>query len=258
VTHPLESPPGFVVNTDAAKAAADHGYRLPRPPDPAWPGWLAFASTTAHGTLRLAATGPHGPWYLALDHPGVIAELGLPLDPIPGPGLARYHFPTLSQLYPVLSTVYRLASTLPDAPLTTFEARTATLPKTTEAERLVVQRIGQDIFRAALMAYWHGRCPLTGITDEPLLRASHIKPWSDCTSDAERLDVHNGLLLSALWDAAFDQGLVTFADDGTPILSDCLTPEARARLTPDATPLPALTPAHRTGLAWHRQHVFQP
>jgi len=29
--------------------------------------------------------------------------------------------------------------------------RAASLPQTTEAERLVVQRIGQDIFRGALM-----------------------------------------------------------------------------------------------------------
>ena len=74
----------------------------------------------------------------------------------------------------------------------------------TEAERLVIQRIGQDVFRDALMAYWGGRCPLTGITEPGLLRASHIVPWADCT-DAQRLDVHNGLLLSALWDAAFDR-----------------------------------------------------
>ena len=38
----------------------------------------------------------------------------------------------------------------------------------------------------------------TGITDPALLRASHIVPWAEC-GDAQRLDVHNGLLLSALW-----------------------------------------------------------
>src|SRR5438093_853602 len=54
-----------------------------------------------------------------------------------------------------------------------------------------------------------GRCPLTGVTVPAVLRASHILPWADCT-DAQRLDVHNGLLLSALWDAAFDCGLVSF------------------------------------------------
>jgi hypothetical protein len=44
----------------------------------------------------------------------------------------------------------------------------------TEAERLVVQRIGQDIFRARLMIYWQGRCPLTGISDPALLREFRI------------------------------------------------------------------------------------
>jgi hypothetical protein len=46
-------------------------------------------------------------------------------------------------------------------------------------------------------------------------------PWSDC-NDEQRLDVHNGLLLSALWDAAFDQGLVSFGDDGKPCVSPSL------------------------------------
>lgn len=176
---------------------------------------------------------------------------------MPGPGLARYRLPTLTALYPVLRAVYRLALSLPDVPLVTFEAQTAALPKTTEAERLVVQRIGQNIFRAALLTYWHGRCPLTGITDPGLVRASHIKPWSACETDAERLDVHNGLLLSALWDAAFDQGLVTFADDGVPITSDALTAEARTELFVAGKVLGGLTDEHRSQLSWHRRHVFQ-
>ena len=47
-------------------------------------------------------------------------------------------------------------------------------------------------------------------SDQDLLRASHIIPWKHCRTDATRLDVHNGLLLSALRDAAFDRGWVTF------------------------------------------------
>ena len=46
-----------------------------------------------------------------------------------------------------------------------FRAETAALPRTTEAERLVIQRIRQNVFRDALMDYWGGRCSLTGITD---------------------------------------------------------------------------------------------
>jgi putative restriction endonuclease len=84
------------------------------------------------------------------------------------------------------------------------------------------------------------------------LRASHIVPWSDC-NDAQRLDVHNGLLLSALWDAAFDAGLVTFADDGTLRASSSLSATARAALGIDTAPaLRGLRDAHRANLAAHR------
>ncbi len=63
----------------------------------------------------------------------------------------------------VLPRIYQRAVSLPDASLHVFQQRTAKLPRTTEAERLVVQRIGQAVFRSSLMDYWRGRCPLTGI-----------------------------------------------------------------------------------------------
>ena len=141
---------------------------------------------------------------------------------------------------------------LPEAPLDRFKAKTANLPRTTEAERMVIQRIGQDVFRDALMDYWGGRCPLTGINERGLLRASHIVPWADCT-DAQRLDVHNGLLLSALWDAAFDRGLISFADDGTVLASLELSETARKALgVAVAPPLTGLRAQHRANLALHR------
>ena len=58
---------------------------------------------------------------------------------------------------------------------------------------------------------------MTGVADPALLRASHIVPWAECDDDAQRLDVYNGLLLSALWDAAFDAGKVSFSDEGEPL-----------------------------------------
>ena len=169
-----------------------------------------------------------------------------------GPGTATFIFDNLSQLHGALDRVYRLAVSLPDAPLARFHAKTNGLPRTTEAERLVIQRIGQNMFRDALMDYWGGRCPLTGITEPALLRASHIVPWSDC-DDEQRLDVHNGLLLSALWDAAFDQGLVSFADDGSPRASPKLSEVARTALGVEAAPrLRGLQDAHRANLSLHR------
>lgn len=245
-----ERPPGFVVRTEARKAAFDNGFRIENDGND---GWLAYRSTTAQGSIFIAGGGPSGPWLLALDHSGVIAELRFSRTDQPGPGLARYQFSDLAELYTAVSEAYRLGVSLPDMPLKLFEAETASLSRTTEAERLVVQRVGQDIFRQALLKYWQGRCPLTGITEPALLRASHIVPWAECESDARRLDVHNGILLSALWDAAFDAGLVSFDDDGRALTSPKLTLESRTRLALDiVAPLGSLTPAHRRNLAWHR------
>lgn len=95
---------------------------------------------------------------------------------------------------------------------------------------------------------------MTGITDLALQRASHIIPWADCQSDAERLDPSNGLLLSSLWDSAFDAGLVTFEDNGSPRLSRRLSPAARTALTTDRKVL--LTEGRRARLAYHRARLF--
>lgn len=70
----LEDPPGFIVRTEIEKAAAARGYRLARGLVGAW---FAYESTTAHGRIWLASVGSEGPWYLALDHSGVVAEIGL-------------------------------------------------------------------------------------------------------------------------------------------------------------------------------------
>jgi hypothetical protein len=255
VTAP-QDPPGFVVRTEAQKAAWDNGFRLERGVESG--GWLRYGSTTARGEVWIAGVPPSGPWLLSIDHAGVAAELaGLPPSPVPGPGLATFAFDTLTALHAALDRVYKLGVSLPDAPLARFRAQTAGLPQTTEVERLVVQRIGQDIFRAALMDYWGARCPLTGITDPALLRASHIVPWAEC-DDAQRLDVHNGLLLSALWDAAFDAGLVSFADDGTPLASHLLSAAARIGLGVDGAPrIQDLRQVNRRNLAAHRaRHGF--
>jgi hypothetical protein len=241
----------FGVRTEAQGAAWDNGFRLERGVESG--GWLRYGSTTARGEIWIAGVPPLGPWLLSIDHPGVAAELAtLTPSPFPGPGLATFGFDTLTVLHAALDRVYKLGVSLPDAPLSRFRAQTAGLPQTTEVQRLVAQRIGQDIFRAALMDYWGARCPITDITDPALLRASHIVPWAEC-DDAQRLDVHNGLLLSALWDAAFDTGLISFADDGAVLASPGLSPAARTALDIERAPrLPNLRDAHRANLAAHR------
>ena len=101
------------------------------------------------------------------------------------------------------------------------------------------------------MGYWGGCCPLTGITEPGLLRALQIVPRANCT-DEQRLDVHNGLLLSALWVAAFDRGLINFADDGSVLESPQLSTMARRTLDPMVMPLSGLRDSLRANLALHR------
>jgi hypothetical protein len=72
LAHP-EDPPGFVVRTEAQKAAWDNGYRLERGIDG---GWLRYGSTTAPESVWIAGVSSRGPWLLSIDHSGVIAEIG--------------------------------------------------------------------------------------------------------------------------------------------------------------------------------------
>lgn len=247
----IEVPQSFVVSQECQKVAWQNGYRRALGEVG---GWARYGSTTAKGTIWFAAGGHEGPWFLALDHIGIVEDLNLPQATMPGPGLVRYAYQNLTALYAVMPRIYQLGVSLPDGPLEEFRASVANLPQSTEAERLVIQRVGQDIFRDRLITYWRGRCPLTGITDPALLRASHIIAWKDCISDADRLDVHNGLLLSALWDAAFDRGLVTFDDVGLPKFSPRMSEMARAELRWHA-PI-SLTDKHRARLSWHRAKTF--
>lgn len=249
----IENPPSFVVRTELHKAAFDNGFRIELGAES---GWLHYRSTTAPGDIWMAATSKYGPWLLAVGLSTIAAELGTSPITMPAPA-TTFAFPTLNELHDALDRTYRLAVSLPDAPLQEFLEKTKSAPRTTEAERLVIQRVGQDIFRQALMKYWNGRCPLTGITDPALLRASHIVPWSECESDAQRLDVHNGLLLSALWDAAFDAGLVSCDDEGRVRRSPSLSPAAAARLEVESAMALKLTDGHRQSLRCHRQkHGF--
>lgn len=239
------------LRSELVEAAWNHGYRSARGEAD---GWLYFASDIGvPGEIGLAATEDGRGWFLAVEHAGVAAELSAaPAGPVPAGKRAAFSFDTQGAMRRALSRAYDLARSLPTLPLAEFEAEAAGLGAT-EMDAMVRRRIGQDVFRRALIRYWNGRCPCTGITEPAMLRASHIVPWSDCASDAERLDVHNGLLLAAHWDAAFDAGLAGFGDDGRAIVRPGLDDATLTALSAaEAAPLP-LTEAHRSRLAWHRE-----
>jgi hypothetical protein len=244
--------------TRFGKAAADNGFDQELPPNGVW---LAFASTHAPMKVWLATDIEGRPTAALsrLDVAHALADHGTPLAvALPGGAFAARAVADVPALHRLLRRAYQLARTLPNELLHSFEQKTSALPRATEAERLVVQRVGQDIFRAGLMDYWEGRCAITGLAVPELLRASHIKPWATCESDAERLDVFNGLLLAPHFDALFDQGFITVGDDGSVLVATELSKQDRAVIGL-TVPLrmARLAANHAVYLAHHRNVVFR-
>lgn len=127
--------------------------------------------------------------------------------------------------------------------------------ESTEREAIVRARVGQGVYRHALLKHWQG-CAVSGVALASMLRASHIKPWRDATH-LERLDPFNGLLLTPNLDQAFDQGLITFTDEGDVVIAQALTTELQLALgiNPQCR-VRRLHGRHLNYLAWHREHVF--
>lgn len=125
----------------------------------------------------------------------------------------------------------------------------------TTRSALVDARLGQGRFRRELLRRWDGACAVTGCRVGAVLRASHCKPWSKSTNQ-ERLDSNNGLILSANIDALFDAGLVSFDERGEMLVSSSLSAQELGDFG-----LPAKLrklPTNKLGhfLRYHREHVF--
>jgi hypothetical protein len=124
-------------------------------------------------------------------------------------------------------------------------------------KRAVIQaRIGQGKFRTNVIAHWRV-CAITGCSELSLLRASHIKPWSESTPE-ECIDGFNGILLNGSADLSFDQGFISFNDGGQILISDKLSITDRMYLgLHPQMKLKALDEKHLPYLAYHRQRVFR-
>lgn len=249
-------PPALATRLE--KAAVDNGFdqELPCQED-----WLGFSST--HAPLQIWLTAiEHGPVLIALSQTNVAKALadqsGEVKTGLPDGACAALAVQDVAALHRILRLAFQLSRSLPDELLLAFQAQTVEMPRSTEIERLVIQRVGQDLFRQGLLEYWDGRCAVTGLAVPELLRASHIKPWADCDSNAERLDIFNGLLLAPHLDAAFDQGFITFGDDGAVLVSCALAQEDRRVLSiGTGQRASGLVDGHRRYLTWHRSRVFR-
>ena len=126
----------------------------------------------------------------------------------------------------------------------------------TEKDSIVKSRIGQGLFRDGVVKLW-GYCAVTGLNNLSLLRASHIKPWRD-SSNQERLDPMNGLLLQPTLDHLFDLGLITFSVNGAIMFSPILSQDHIQKLGLASDLKLRKTPTKiMSYMEYHREHVFK-
>ena len=125
-----------------------------------------------------------------------------------------------------------------------------------ETQRLQLSkaRVGQGLFRKQVMLLG-ATCRVTGVRDPRLLIASHIKPWKD-SSNEERLNGNNGIMLSPHIDALFDAHLISFGDGGEMLVHPTLPDEVLNRWSlPRDTRIERFLPKQAKFLDHHR-HVF--
>ncbi|MDH5163921.1 HNH endonuclease [Heyndrickxia oleronia] len=124
----------------------------------------------------------------------------------------------------------------------------------TEKESVVKARIGQSIFKKALLAA-EKKCRLCGVSDERFLVASHIKPWRQ-SNHKERLDVNNGMLLCPNHDSLFDKGYISFDDQGTILISASINEATRVFLNINRNMKISLNTGEQKYMQWHRLSNF--
>lgn len=244
------------------KAGHDNGFEnvLPFSVD----GWLNLGSARHATTVsvhaipggfdaRLPSSPPSLPAELARSFPSGFTAVAS--------GATAYRLADEAALARWLRRAAALAQALPNQAMATFVADVEmalaglepAAAKNTEVQRMVRQRVGQQAFRQAMLDYWQGACAVTGLALPQALKASHAKAWALCIQDAERLDVFNGVLLSANLDALFDSYLASFTDDGALLIAPWVPPVAREQLGLTAgLQLRWVAPQHQPYLAFHR------
>jgi putative restriction endonuclease len=131
-----------------------------------------------------------------------------------------------------------------------------TIPAT-EREALITARRGQGLFKQRVMLIERS-CRITHVDNPTHLRASHCKPWRDCTNE-ERLNGDNGLLLTPSIDHLFDRGFISFQDNGSLIVSPVADRPSLERMgvpTGAVANVGHFSPGQRRFLEYHRDSVL--
>lgn len=125
----------------------------------------------------------------------------------------------------------------------------------TEVAQLIKARRGQGLYKSRVELVETG-CRVTGVKKPQHLVASHIKPWRS-SSDGEKLDGHNGLLLSPHIDHLFDRAYISFSDSGKLLVAAQLTPEVLEKWSIDRDrDVGKFSKEQSRYLEYHRDELF--
>jgi hypothetical protein len=130
--------------------------------------------------------------------------------------------------------------------------------KETERAALIQARRGQGLFRTNVQRI-ETHCRITKVDRPEHLIASHTKPWRDSTNE-ERLDPENGLMLTPTIDHLFDMGFISFENDGGVIIAPVAHKESLTRMglsVSAKTNVGSFSEGQRRFLDYHRDNVLR-
>lgn len=129
-----------------------------------------------------------------------------------------------------------------------------------ESERIyqIKARRGQGRFRENVFEI-EKRCRITKVDRLEHLVASHSKPWRHCESTQERLDGHNGLLLTPSVDHLFDSGFISFERNGKLLISPVVHRDSIRKMGIDdsITNVGPFSLEQDSYLQYHREQIFK-
>lgn len=138
----------------------------------------------------------------------------------------------------------------------TFVPKANAISEGVSDETLYNRRPWGGKYRNDVLRLW-GKCAVTGCKTKCLLTASHIKAVIYCENHDEKIDPYNSILLSKVYDALFDRGLITFRDDGTIVVSKKIPRSDLEAVGVKLTAKIHLHPQQLPYLKFHREEIFK-
>ena len=132
----------------------------------------------------------------------------------------------------------------------------APLITNTESEAKTKIRVGQSIFREKLEPIWHNACPICGISLRDTLCASQSKPWKD-SSNEERLDPYNGILLCCNHASLYNKGYISFDAKGNILISEKIEEKDYDKFVLNTDIKIPTEIEHKPYFKWHKKHIFK-